>query len=105
MGLLRDRMQPDLTLNGYSPSTCKIYLIYARLFAKFHLRSPAEMSEPEIRQFLLHLVEERKISRQTFRQVRAGLTFLYRVTLRRPTEIEHLAIPRRQTRLPEVLSG
>lgn len=105
MGLLRERMQEDLKLGGYSASTSKIYLVYARLFAKFHMRSPAEMSEPEIRQFLLHLVEERKISRQTFRQVRAGLTFLYRVTLRRPEEIEHLAIPRRQTSLPEVLSG
>ena len=98
-------MQQDLKLSGYSPSTCKIYLVYARLFAKFHMRSPAEMSEPEIREFLLHLIEERKISRQTFRQVRAGLTFLYTVTLRRPTEVDHLAIPRREVRLPEVLSG
>ena len=105
MGLLRDRMRQDLKLSGYSPSTCKIYLLYARLFAKFHMRSPAEMSEPEIRQFLLHLIEERKISRQTFRQVRAGLTFLYKVTLRRPAEVEHVPIPRRETRLPEVLSG
>jgi len=105
MGLLRDRMQEDLKLSGYSPSTCKIYLLYARLFAKFHMRSPAEMSEPEIRQFLLHLVEERKISRQTFRQVRAGLTFLYKVTLQRPAEIQPLPVPRRQKRLPQVLSG
>ncbi len=33
------------------------------------------------------------------------LIFLYTVTLRRPVEVEHLAIPRRQVRLPEVLSG
>jgi len=105
MGQLCDRMQEDLKLGGYSPSTCRIYLLYARMFAKFHMRSPAEMSEPQIRQYLLHLIEQRKISRQTFRQVRAGLIFLYTVTLRRPVEVEHLAIPRRQVRLPEVLSG
>jgi integrase/recombinase XerD len=105
MGQLRDRMEEDLKLGGYSPSTRKIYLLYARQFAGFHQRSPAEMSEPEIRQYLLHLVEERKVSGQTFRQVRAGLRFLYAVTLRRPVEVEHLAIPRRQRRLPEVLSG
>jgi integrase len=98
-------MQEDLKLGGYSPSTRRIYLLYARMFAKFHMRSPADMSEPEIRQYLLHLIEQRKISRQTFRQVRAGLIFLYTVTLRRPVEVEHLAIPRRQVRLPEVLSG
>jgi hypothetical protein len=63
MGQLCDRMQEDLKLGGYSPSTCRIYLLYARMFAKFHMRSPAEMSEPEIRQYLLHLIEQRKISR------------------------------------------
>jgi hypothetical protein len=34
-------------------------------------------------------MDQRKISRQTFRQVRAGLIFLYTVTLRRPVEVEH----------------
>ncbi len=51
MGQLCDRMQEDLKLGGYSPSTRRIYLLYARMFAKFHMRSPAEMSEPEIRQY------------------------------------------------------
>jgi len=105
MGQLYDRMYEDFTLGGYSPTTRRIYLAYARMFAKFHMRSPAEMSEPEIRQYLLHLIEQRKVSRQTFKQVRAGLIFLYTVTLRRPVEVEHLAIPRRQVRLPEMLSG
>jgi integrase/recombinase XerD len=105
VGQLRDRMEEDLKLGGYSASTRKIYLLYARQFAGFHRRSPAEMSEPEIRQYLLHLIEERQVSRQTFRQVRAGLKFLYSVTLRRPVEVEHLAIPRRHKRLPEILSG
>ena len=45
MGQLRDRMEADLRLAGYSPSTRKIYLGYARLFAKHHMRSPAEMGE------------------------------------------------------------
>ena len=48
MGQLRDRMEEDLKLGGYSASTRKIYLLYARQFAGFHRRSPAEMSEPEI---------------------------------------------------------
>ena len=78
MGQLCDRMQEDLKLGGYSASTRRIYLLYARMFAKFHMRSPAEMSEPEIRQYLLHLMDQRKISRQTFRQVRAGLMYFVR---------------------------
>ena len=70
MGQLRDRMEADLRLTGYSPSTRKIYLGYARLFAKYHMRSPAEMGEDQIRQYLLHMVEEKKISRETYRQIR-----------------------------------
>ena len=36
-------MEEDLRLGGYSPSTRKIYLLYAKLFAKYHMRSPAEI--------------------------------------------------------------
>jgi integrase/recombinase XerD len=105
MGQLRDRMEVDLKLGGYSPSTRKIYLLYARLFAKHHMRSPAEMGEEEIRQYLLHMVEERKISRETYRQIRAALIFLYTITLKRPTEVDHLPVRRNKVKLPVVLSG
>ncbi len=105
MGRLRDRMKTDLELAGYSPSTSKIYLLYARKFARHHMRSPAEMGEEEMRAFLLHLVREKGVSRETYRQVRAALRFLYAVTLCRPVEVEHIPVRRRQRRLPAVLSG
>ena len=53
MGQLRDRMEADLRLTGYSASTRKIYLCYARLFAKHFMRSPAEMGEAEERGLLI----------------------------------------------------
>ena len=102
---LRDRMVSDLKIGGYSPSTRKIYLLYARLFARHHMRSPRVLGEREIRQFLLHLVEERMASRATIRQARAALTFLYTKTLNRPTEVAGIPVLRRQRRLPVVLSG
>lgn len=105
MGQLRDRMETDLKLGGYSPSTRKIYLLYARQFAKHHNRSPAEMGEAEIREYLLFMVEKKKISRETYRQARAALIFLYTVTLKRPTEVDHLPVGRNKVKLPVVLSG
>lgn len=105
METLRDRMEADLKIGGYSPSTRKIYLLYARMFAKYHMRSPEVMGEREIRQFLLHLVEARMASRATIRQARAALTFLYTRTLNRPTEVSWVPVPRRKRRLPVVLSG
>jgi site-specific recombinase XerD len=104
MGQLRDQMQADLTLTGYSAGTQRIYLYYARKYAAHFMRSPAEMGAAELRQFLLHLVQ-RGIARGTFRQARAALRFLYMVTLNRPIEIEWLPPPRRHKPLPVVLSG
>ena|SRR5205823_1273189 len=72
MGKLRDRMEQDLRLGGYSPATQRIYLLYAREFARYYMRSPADMGEEEIRAYLMHRIE-RKCSHETYRQVWAGL--------------------------------
>lgn len=105
MGQLHDRMETDLKLAGYSPSTRKIYLLYARKFAAHFMRSPDEMGAEQVRQFMLHLIEKRRVSRETLRQVRASLSFLYAVSLNRPVEVEWLPAPRRLRALPVVLSG
>ncbi len=105
MGIIRDRMEADLKIGGYSQNTQNIYLLYARSFAAHFMRSPEKMGADEVRRFLLHLVEKRKVSRETIRQVRSSLRFLYKVTLNRPVEIEWLPVPRREKRLPVVLSG
>ncbi len=105
MGQLRDRMEADLRLGGYSPSTIKIYLLYAGQFAKHFGRSPAKMGDNEIRTFLLHLVEVRRVSSETYRQARAALKFLYQVTLKQPVEVAHLPTRRHPRRLPLILSG
>ncbi len=105
MGQLRQQMEADLKIGGYSLSTQKVYLLYARKYAVHFMRSPAEMGADEVRQFLLHLVQEKQVSRQTLRQVRSALRFLYTVTLNRPVEVQWLPSPRTQKRLPQVLSG
>ena len=105
MRTIHERMEVDLKLGGYSPCTRKIYLLYARLFAKYFNRSPEEMGEDEIRTYLLYLIEQRHASRATIRQVRAALSFLYAVTLHRPVEVAHVPVMRQQQRLPQVLSG
>ena len=43
MGELCERMRGDLKIAGFSPSTSKICLMYARHFARFHMRSPAQL--------------------------------------------------------------
>jgi integrase/recombinase XerD len=43
MGQLRDRMEQDLKLKGFSPATSRNYLLYCRRFAAFLMRSPEEL--------------------------------------------------------------
>ena len=104
MGRLHDRMAEDLTLRNFSPATRRNYLLYARKFAAFFMRSPEDMGEPEIRQFLLHQLEVKQLTHASYRQIYAALKFLYTVTLGRAWEVEHLPYPRQRLRsLPVVL--
>jgi len=105
MGKLYDRMATDLKLSGYSPTTIRNYLLYAKKFVKYYMRSPLEMGEKEIRQFLLYIIEVKKRSPATYRQVRAALKFLYSTTLGRPWDVELIPVRRKVHPLPVVLSG
>jgi len=104
MGKLHDRMQEDLLLKAYSPHTQKAYLRCARHFVSHYMRSPEEMGEQEIRDFLLHLVRDRKASPSTLGMYVNALKFLYTVTLKRPAEVEGISHPKRPKTLPVILS-
>jgi hypothetical protein len=66
MGKLHDQMKEDLLLKAYSPHTIRNYLRCGRHFAPHSMRSPEEMGEQEVRDFLLHLVRDRQASPATF---------------------------------------
>lgn len=106
MGQLHDRMAEDLTLRNYSPETRRNYLLYARKFAAFYRRSPAELGTEEIRRFLLHQMEVEKLSYSSYRQIYAALKFLYTTTLGRSWAVARIPHPRRrEVPLPVVLDA
>src|SRR5262249_10227331 len=84
MGQLREKMKADLRLRRYKAGTIGNYLLCAKKFAAYHGRSPAEMGEPEIREYLLHLLEERRIGPAGHKMHVASIKFLYGITLGRP---------------------
>jgi hypothetical protein len=93
MGKLHDRIQEDLLLKAYRPHTLRAYLGCARHFAKHYLRSPEDMGDPEIRDFLLHLVRDRMASPATLSMYVNALMFLYNVTLKRPRTMPVILSP------------
>jgi site-specific recombinase XerD len=104
MGELRDRMEADLRLRRRSASTCRVYLQCVRAFAAYHHRSPADLGEPEVRAFLTHLVDERRVAASTHGVYAAALRFFYAVTLRRPDISTLIPRPRVIRPLPAILS-
>ena len=104
MGKLRDRMEQDLILRRLSPSTRRNYLLYCRKYAEHYWRNPEELSETEIRDYLMHLIDVEQVSSSTYRQIVAALKFLYTVTLSRAWVVERIPFPRnRRPRLAKVL--
>ena len=103
MGKLRDQMLADLQLCGAKPRTQETYLREAENLARYFNRSPAELGENELKEYLLYLIKERHLSEGTFRFYVAGLKFLYRTTLKREWPVEKIKHPKRRRKLPIVL--
>jgi len=103
LGQLAERILADLTQAGYRASTSGAYLGYVRRFANHHMRSPEEMGEAEIVQFLSHLIDNSNTGLGTYRAARTALRALYKVSLQRPREVEH--IPGRPEALRELAAG
>lgn len=104
MSVLRKRMQEDLELRGYSKSTRGNYFSCCRQLAKYYMRSPQDLSLEEIRKFLLHLINDRKISSSHHKMFIASFKFLYGVTLGRGDMAAMLVYPKVRNKLPDVLS-
>lgn len=105
MGQLRDKMEEDLRLAGLSPNARQTHLRCAAVFVRHHSKGPMRMGRAEVRDFLLHLLEERKVKAATYNVYAAALRFLYARTLGRPEEVAwvgHLKVTRR---LPAILSA
>ncbi len=105
MGCLSEKMLADMKLKGFARSTQHEYLLRARHFAAHYMRSPTEMGEPQLRDYLLHLVNEKKVSPATHHMYVASLKFLYKTTLDRPEEVAKIPWPKVPRTLPDILSG
>jgi integrase/recombinase XerD len=101
---LRQRFIDDLRLRHYSAKTMQVYVDAVAAFAKFCGRSPEKLGPEDVRRYLLHLIHERGLSRSQYVINLHALRNLYHVTLGRPGRLKGVPFPRRQRKLPVVLS-
>ena len=103
MNTLTEQMLQDLQLKGASPKTQRVYLREVNNYVRYFGKSPDELGESELKQYLLHLMNERNLSDGTYRVYAASLKFLYRTTLKKEWVVEKIQYPKRKNRLPVVL--
>jgi integrase/recombinase XerD len=101
---LRQRMQHDMQIRNLADNTQQSYLLQVSSFARHFRRSPEVLGPEEIRAWLIHLREERKLAPSSLSPAIGALRFLYRVTLKRPWSDEDFPLPKKPFRLPVVLS-
>lgn len=104
MTALRQRMLEDLQIRHYSPTTIRIYLHAIAEFAQHFGKPPDQLGVEHIRRYQLFLIKEKKVSRPTCIQVVCALRFFYTHTLTRKIVIERIPFPRRERKLPLILS-
>ena len=66
--------------------------------------TPAQLSEEQLREYFLYLANERKVSRPTATIALCGVKFFFEHTLKRDWTAMELIRPRREKKLPVVLS-
>lgn len=100
-----ERLGADLVLAGKRPSTVARYCDNVRRFEKWLGRLASDADAEDVRRFLLHLRQDRKVAPRTYIIYLAALCFVFRQTLNRPEVVEGLVrprVPRTQPTVPTV---
>ncbi len=102
-----DVMRRALVLRGYSPRTRKVYLGHLHRFlawAGTGLDGLPDDTTELAQRYILELAERRRVSRSYHSQVVSALRFLFETVLQRPSLALQIPRPRKESRLPTVLS-
>jgi site-specific recombinase XerD len=94
-----------LTLKKYSQRTIHTYCSMMRLFMEYYPDKPLEsVTDEDIREYLLYIIDEKKVSQSYQNQAINAIKFYYEQVLGRPTKTYYLQRPKKEKRLPGVLS-
>jgi len=102
---LRQRMIEDRQLRNLGTETQRAYVFYVTGLARFYQASPDQLSLEDIREYQLHLINERQLSPESVNTFVSAARFLYTVTLETPWPEGALPRCRVPYKLPVVLSS
>jgi len=101
---LRRRMSEDMQLRNFAPETQRNYIYHVKGLAEFYQTSPEHLDLEDIREYQLHLLNEKHHSAPAVNQFVSAARFLYQVTLDITWPEKALPRVRVSHQLPVVLS-
>jgi integrase len=105
MSPLRRRMIDDMQIRNLTPNTQRVYIAQVVRFACHFRKSPELLGPAEIRTYLIHLTQERRLAASSIIVTVSALRFFFTVTLKRPWIVEDdIPAGRQAKKLPVVLS-
>src|SRR4029077_10224661 len=104
MTRLRKMMLEELQRRNYAEGTTRYYIRAVQQFAQHFGKSPDKLGPSELRSYQAYLLKERKLTVGTVVAQVAALRFFFVRTLKRHRFREDLPYPKKQRRLPMVLS-
>jgi site-specific recombinase XerD len=105
MSKLRENMIRDMQLQRLSERTQVSYVHGVNGLAKHYMRPPDQLSDRQVQDFILHLLNERHLAWSTCNTYVAGMKFFYGTTLGRTSTCLALPPRKKEQRLPEILSA
>jgi integrase/recombinase XerD len=103
MGVLREKMMAEMKLRNFAARTRKSYVAVMVGLAKHYRQFPDQLTQEQIRAYLLHL-QDRGLSSSSQNVAVSGLKFFYQQVLGWNEQQLFLPPRKRNWRLPEVLS-
>jgi integrase/recombinase XerD len=103
---LRQQLLEELVLRGCSDRTQEAYVQQVYQLAKFFHQSPDQLTNAQVRAYLLHLAQERHLAPSTINQAVNAFRCLYERVLHREVEALRQALPftRKPILRPQVYS-
>jgi site-specific recombinase XerD len=94
MTALRQKLIDELDLRGLALNTKENYIGAVYRLARHFRRSPDQISDEELKQYLLHLIRDEQRSRSTMIVIVSAFRFFYWRVLHRSTAVIEEALPR-----------
>ena len=104
MSKLREKMKRDMELKGFSELTKKAYISHIKLYVNHYMKSPENLGEEDISNYLYFLGKEKGLSRSYNAQAYSALKFLYETTLKQDWRGYRIPRSKQKRTLPKVLS-